>query len=152
MQERVFVISPSYQADWHLSARFLMLTGAVLFLMCLYFLNLGLWLIVPFAGLEFAALAWALWVSAEKSHEKNVLKISQDKVTLEKGKRERTSTTSFDRIWCEVVLEYLPRPWKHSQLFLRTRDVKVEFAEFLDTDEHKALARELKPAIGAVGV
>jgi len=152
MTERVFVVSPSYQADWHLSVKFLMLLGAVLFLICLYFLNLGLWLIVPFAGLEFVMVSAALWISAEQSNQKNVIKITEKSVTLEKGRRARTSSITLEKIWCEVLLEYLPRRWKHSQLFLRCKDNKIEFAEFLDCDEQKALCKELTSVIGPVGV
>ena len=152
MTERVFVVSPSYQADWHLSVKFLMLLGAVLFLICLYFLNLGLWLIVPFAGLEFVMVSAALWISAEQSNQKNVIKITKESVTLEKGRRARTSSITLEKIWCEVLLEYLPRRWKHSQLFLRCKDNKIEFAEFLDCDEQKALCKELTSVIGPVGV
>jgi len=152
MAERVFVISPSYQSDWHLSVKFLALLGVILFIICTYFINLGLWLILPFAGLEFVTVSVALWMSAEQSNQKNVVKITEESVTLEKGRRTRTSSITLEKIWCEVLLEYLPRRWKHSQLFLRCKDNKIEFAEFLDCDEQKALCRELKSVIGPVGV
>lgn len=152
MQSRTFIIEPSYEADWRLSVRCIALIGAVLFAISVYFLQLGLWLIVPFAGLEFIAVACALTYTASNAEQKNVVTITRTNVTLEKGKRKRTSSISFERIWCEVLLETLPRKWHHTKLYLRCKQDKVEFAEFLDADEQKALSRELKTIIGPVGV
>ena len=149
---KTYVISPSFQSDWRLSIRFLALLGIVLFSISLYFFQLGLWLIVPFAGVEFLLVAASLWYSAEKSFEKNVLHIDRTTVTLEKGRKTKSSSISFEKIWCEVILENVPRRWKHTRLFLRCKSDKVEFAEFLDADEQKSLARELKQTIGPVGV
>jgi len=152
MNKRVFVLSPTFTADWHLSLRFLVLIGAVLFSISIYFSYLGLWLIIPFAGLEFGALLVSLWLSANKSNEKNVLIITDYSVTLEKGRKTRSSSVTFEKIWCEIILEHLPRRWKHTRLFLRCKDDKVEFAEFLDADEQSELSKKLKNIIGPVGV
>jgi len=150
--DKTYIISPSFQSDWRLSMQFLMMLCIVLFTICFYFFQLGLWLIIPFAGAEFVLVAFGLWYSAERSVEKNVVHINRTTVTLEKGRRTKSSSISFERIWCEIILETVPRRWQHTRLFLRCKNDKIEFAEFLDADEQKALARELKQIIGPVGI
>ena len=152
MATKTFVISPSFQADWTASVWLLALLGTVLFSVAVFFTTMGLWLIIPFAGLEFVFVAWCLRWSAERSLDKNVITIDDVTVKIEKGRRQRSSTIELDKIWCEVILDTLPRKWQQTRLFVRCKNDKIEFAEFLDSTEQKALARELRQIIGPVGV
>jgi len=152
MATKTFVISPSFEADWTASVWFLAVLGMVLFSVAVFFTSMGLWLIIPFAGLEFVFVAWCLHWSAERSLDRNVITIDEVTVKLEKGRRQRTSAIELDKIWCEVILDTLPRKWQQTRLYIRCRDDRIEFAEFLDSKEQKALARELKQIIGPVGV
>jgi len=152
MSTKTFVISPSFQADWTASVWLLALLGTVLFSVAVFFTTMGLWLIIPFAGLEFVFVAWCLHWSAERSLDKNVITIDDVTVKIEKGRRQRSSTIELDKIWCEVILDTLPRKWQQTRLFVRCKNDRIEFAEFLDSTEQKALARELRQIIGPVGV
>jgi len=152
MATKTFVISPSFQADWKASVWLLALLGTVLFSVAVFFTTMGLWLIIPFAGLEFVFVAWCLHWSAERSLDKNVITIDDVTVKIEKGRRQRSSTIELDKIWCEVILDTLPRKWQQTRLFVRCKNDRIEFAEFLDSTEQKALARELRQIIGPVGV
>ena len=152
MATKTFVISPSFEADWTVSVWFLALLGTVLFSVAVFFTTMGLWLIIPFAGLEFVFVAWCLHWSAERSLDKNVITIDDATVKIEKGRRQRSSTIELDKIWCEVILDTLPRKWQQTRLFVRCKNDKIEFAEFLESTEQKALARELRQTIGPVGV
>lgn len=152
MANKTFVISPSFEANWSESVWFLASLGTVLFAVAVLFTTMGLWLIIPFAGLEFVFVAWCLHRSAERSLDRHVITINNHTVRLEKGRRQRTSSIELDKIWCEVILNYVPRRWQHTRLFLRCKQDRIEFAEFLDSKEQKALAGELKQLIGPVGV
>lgn len=145
---RRFVLAPNVAPDWGQTLRIFILLSAVCLgigVVCAWH---GLWPVLPFAGIEITALGIALYVSARRSLDREVIAVSAGKICIEKGRGRAEKTWDLERAWTEVILRRLPKRWGQTQLMLRSRGQEVIIGEFLEARERRSLARELSRCIG----
>jgi len=109
-------------------------------------LSAGLPLVLPFSGLEVVLLGWAFYLSAWRGGIRQVITISRDRVVIEAGRHAPEARDEFQRQWVRVVLEK-PGNWYPSRLYLRSHGRRVEIAAFLNEQERRGLAVELRKAL-----
>ena len=131
--------------------RSLSATGALLFfaatgcvcvtiaLVCLY---LGFWPVVPFTGLELAALGAALWWTQRDNRRRESIRIGAQQVIVERSGR-RPMRVALTRCWVRVSLEP-DASGRGSRLELGTHGRPVEIGGFLTEAERQALAGSLR--------
>ena len=104
---------------------------------------LGLWLVWPFSGLEWCALAFALRWSLRKSEIKEVITVDATCVVVERGRRSPEQRYEFQRAWVQLLWRE-PRFRGYSgSLELRSHGKQVVLGEFLPETERKKLMQEL---------
>ncbi|HEX4895968.1 MAG TPA: DUF2244 domain-containing protein [Solimonas sp.] len=103
------------------------------------FAVLGFWPILPFAGLELAALGAGLYVSVRGNAYREVLCFEQDRLRIEIGMLGQgiRSSICWSRSWTRVALERGARRHDPLRLLLRSAGQEVEIGRCL-TDEEKA--------------
>lgn len=105
------------------------------------FAMLGAWLILPFAGLEIAALALVMrWLKAHAGDFERVT-VCGDVVALDVCEKSRVQHVEFNRVWARLVVREQSRSMR---LALCSHGREVEVGRYLDDGGRKALARELK--------
>lgn len=112
----------------------------------------GFWLILPFAGLELAALYASVYVVSHAARRCEVVSIGETTVTVEKGRdRGRCAErggpqqrTEFARGWVRVELAESGTSWYPRRLWIVASGRRVEIAEFLAEEEKAELAAELR--------
>jgi uncharacterized membrane protein len=110
----------------------------------------GFWPVLPFAGLEIGALAWALKLSMRSGQDQDVITIMSETVVIEQFSQAGTDRAVFPRHWCGVKLRR-PRIALHpSRLTLGSHGRSCEVGRFLTEDERRELAVRLKQLIGNV--
>jgi uncharacterized membrane protein len=110
---------------------------------------LGFWPVLPFAGLELAALGWALYRCARRAQWREVIRIDGDRVEVIAGRVEPERRWSANRHWTRVAVEP-PRFRGHpTRLLLRSAGRAVELGAFLTEEERQRLARLLREALPA---
>jgi uncharacterized membrane protein len=115
----------------------------------LSFSLMGAWLILPFAGLEVIAIAYAFYYVNCRAGDYESITIEGDDIEIEKRNYNNTSHTVFNRYWARVILRDLP--CGDQSLWLRSHGKEVEFGRrFMNNDQRLALARQLKQRIGDV--
>lgn len=110
----------------------------------------GFWMILPFAGLELAALAWATYVVADAGFRCEVVSLNATHVVVEKGRLRRgaslrggpESRVSLPRAWVKVALEER-RDWYPKRLMLSASGTSIELGVFLAEEEKTELAEQL---------
>jgi len=146
--ERRFVLAPNIAPNWPQTKRIY----AGLCVVCLTVAGacaaVGLWPVVPFAGLELAALGAALYVSARRSLDREVIRVGCNEVLVERGRGRVERSWRLERAWTEVLLQPPRRRWDPPTLLLRSRGRALRVGEWLDDDELRSLARELAGCIG----
>ncbi len=104
---------------------------------------LGAWPVLPFAGLEMAALYLAFdWVNRHAGDFER-LTVEGDVVTVEAWECARLERFRLNRHWARVVLAADPVSG-HSRLALRSHGREVPFGRHLTDAERAHLAGELR--------
>lgn len=145
---RRFVLAPNIAPNWPQTVRIFIGLSAVCLGIGVVCAAYGLWPILTFAGLEVLALGAALYVSARRSLDREVINVTDNNIRIEKGRGRVEQAYEMERAWTQVELRRLSRRWDETQLVLRSRDREVTLGSFLDPDERLSLARELKGCIG----
>ncbi|HSH73956.1 MAG TPA: DUF2244 domain-containing protein [Methylophilaceae bacterium] len=109
----------------------------------------GAWLVLPFAGLELLALAYAFYYINCHAGDYESITIAGDQLAVEKRNYKNTSQVVFSRYWARVLLRELPSG--DQSLLLRSHGKEIEFGRnFMNNDQRLALAQQLKKRVGAV--
>lgn len=144
---------------WRDAMRFYTGIFIVSFSIALAFAAKGVWMILPFAGLEMLVLWIALYMVARRGTCWQTISIGQDVVDVEDRGIKARSFERFQRAWVRVELEK-PRINGHpSRLVLRSHGRCVEVGGYLTESEkqrlasdlHKALGNQTNPAVGLDG-
>ena len=111
---------------------------------------LGFWLVLPFAGLELALLAWALRASMARRHQRQTITISETVVTIEDVIPPQTRWVEFPRHWAQVRIRAGGSPLHPSRLTVESHGRRHEIGHFLNEQERLGLAARLRRLIGRV--
>ncbi len=147
-QERVFELRPNAGVYWKQTLAIFIALSVVCLGIAIAFTAAGFWPILPFAGLEIAALGAALYISARRGQYREVIRVRAREVVIEAGWREPEEVRSLPRFWCTVELRPSARRWYPARLVLRSGSDEVECGSFLTDEERSSLAEELRASIG----
>lgn len=109
----------------------------------------GAWPVLPFAGLEVLAIAWAFYHIHRHAGDYESLTIEGDCLAIEKHDCNQDSRTEFNRYWTQVLLRQ--RPSGDHALLVRSHGREVEFGRrFLSDGQRQRLVGQLKKRVGAI--
>lgn len=133
-------LTPNRSLSWRENVRLWLALCALCLPIAVGMALAGAWLVLPFAGLELAALAAGLYYTARQCQRQEVLEISADDVHLEKGLYRKQAEWTLPRRYTRVHLIESAHPWvTPPKLFLTHRDTEVALAGFLNIDDTRAL-------------
>jgi len=114
-----------------------------------FFVAQGLWPVLPFAGLEMAALGWALGASLKRRRYTQTITVTdrEIQVVTRDGKGSRTAT--FPRHWARVRMVRAPG-WLPGRLVIEAHGRTVEVGALLAEDERRGLHARLQRVVGRV--
>jgi uncharacterized membrane protein len=114
------------------------------------FAFLGMWPILPFAGLEMLVLGWALHVSLRRRHHSQTILLTDDLVRVETRNGNRCEQIEFTRHWARVKLRRADSRMHPSRLTIESHGRSYEVGDFLNEGERQALAGQLMRSVGRV--
>jgi uncharacterized membrane protein len=133
--------------------------GALLFfgsLCCMSFTIAGLlawrgfWPVLPFAGLEMAALGWALKLTLARRFHGQTITVTESDVSVESRDRTNYAQVVFPRHWAQVKLRRPASRLHPSRLTIESHGRQCELGSFLTEEERCGLALRLQRLIGRV--
>lgn len=131
------------------SARLFLASVALLtFGAALFFALQGLWPVLPFAGIEFAALWWAVRASMRSGRQREAILISDDAIVVERRGPSCSTRLVFPRHWATVKLRDPLAALHPSRLTIESHGRACEVGRFLTEDERHALAVRLRRLVG----
>jgi uncharacterized membrane protein len=107
----------------------------------------GYWPVLPFAGLEVIVLGIAFYRCLLRSQLREVVTVSAEVVSVEKGRHQPQERWECPRAWARVVLEHAPIAWYPRRLTVAFQGRRVEIGQFLNEEERGVLADELQQLI-----
>lgn len=112
----------------------------------LVFAVLGAWLIIPFAGLEIAALGCAAGWARRRSADFERLALEGDRIVVETGDRGLVQRFEFNRCWARLVTG------ADGSVALRSHGREIVIGRYCGDEGREELARELRSRLGAQGI
>ena len=142
-----FVLSPNCSISWRELVLFYLLTCVVALAVGIFFTLQGLWLVLPFSGLEMLALGIGLYLTSRKVYRREVITLDADHTRIEKGVREVEARWQFKTPWVRIIDERQDGRESGRVLALGASGERVEVGSFLANSEKDALAFQLKDCI-----
>lgn len=109
------------------------------------FAMLGAWLILPFAGVEIAVLAVALWWIVQHAYDYEQIRLAGGMLEVEVADGRNRLTQQFNPVWARVVLQ---ARGTETRVSVRSHGRDFEIGRYLNADDKRGLAQSL----GAMGM
>jgi uncharacterized membrane protein len=145
--EQVWVIQPTRALNWRQAKRWLCLFSIIPTLNGVLMYAYGVPLVLPFSGLEVAFLWFAFYWVIRTGQWREIVRISDAEVTIEKGFNQPTESHSLPRPWVQVELQRARHAWYPSSLVFSAHGRTVQVGDCLTDGERQALAAALINAI-----
>lgn len=130
------------------SVKLLAALAGIALVVALGFLHIGAWLVLPFAGLEILAFAYAFHCIYLHADDFDSITIEHDRVVVEKRNVKEITTTVFQRYWAQVnVRDVAMIKGSNGKcgLFISSHGNEVEFGRnFINDEQRSQLARDLR--------
>lgn len=144
------VLSPNLSVRWRTNVIFLYIVCSFALIIGVSFAMIGMWMILPFTGLEVLALVTVVYYVAHKCHRIEVIHVSDEEVLVERGYRRPQSNWSSETFWTRMIVSRQERPWHPLRVFLRGRDGQIEIGAFLNDDDKRILIKQLRQFVAVV--
>lgn len=142
--ELVIIAKPNHSSSWR-NNRLALLAIAVPSLgAAVGFTLLGAWPILPFAGLEIAALGSALYYVNWKLQYRHVITLGVDSVRVDKGFYAPKRSWELPRERATLAVAPEEHPWEGPQLSLHGDDIWIPVGDFLNRDDCLSLLALLR--------
>jgi uncharacterized membrane protein len=123
---------------------------AVSFTFGVAFATQGLWLVLPFVGLEIVAVAAAFLAYGRHAADFERIELRDDRLIVERHEGSRRSEYVFDLPWVRVDMEERSvDPGACVRVELVAARQRVEIGRYLVDVRRAALGREIRAALGS---
>lgn len=112
-----------------------------------FFAFQGLWVPLPLAGIELAALAACTVVVRRRLSTKVAVELGPEEVRVERFGPRGNARWSFQSAWAKIRLVRTGRRWYPQRLMIGAHGREVEVGEFLTDTEREKAARALRRAL-----
>ena len=141
------VVRPNRSLSWRGNLLVIVSLGLIMFTIASGFALIGLWLVLPFAGLELLALGVALRWSLVQGQRRELISVEDSRVLVRKTGRQGPCEFEFVRPWTRVELvDARAANWPR-RLLLRSKGRAVEVGGFLTDSERTSLGKRLAELI-----
>lgn len=145
------VVCPNSSGQWQTTKLFLWLVSILALLIATAFALLGLWLILPFAGLEILALVSLIYWVAHQCRRQQVIHVDDNRIRVETGHHSPSFTWESELFFTRLFIDKPPyRDGQPLKLFLRSQQQQLEIGEFLNEQDKKKLIAELRGVVAVV--
>jgi uncharacterized membrane protein len=110
----------------------------------------GMWLVLPYTGLEMLLVGWALHASLARRHQSEIITLTDSDVSVESCDRAHCRRTVFPRHWAQVKLRRPASRLHPSRLTIESHGRQCELGTFLTEEERCGLAFRLQRLIGRI--
>ena len=141
--ETQITVRPNNSLSSLSSLKLLVILSVIALLVALSFVSVGAWLVLPFAGLELMAFAYAFYYLSMRANDFEMVTVTGDVVVVEKFGYKRNSKVEFQRYWAQVTLRKQVNGM--NALFIGSHGKEVEFGHgFINDEQRISIAKELK--------
>lgn len=141
------ILRPNLSASWRANLIIISLFSAVCIGIALFFLSIGAYLVLPFAGLEILVLFVITYLFYRDNSHQEVISFTEQKVIIEKGRINPKEGWQCERAWAQARLIPSSHPWYPSKLGIQSHANFIEIGRFLCEEEREQLNNSLNKFI-----
>lgn len=141
-----FILRPNSSLTWPQAKQVIAVVAVVELLIGGAFFWSGMTFVLPFSGIEVAALAAVFYHCLLLGARQEEVSVGPAEVVVRRGRRQVMDVREFARAWLRVEL-VRGEGWYPSRLTLRSHGQEMEIGAFLTEEERQQLARELRAAV-----
>ena len=149
-QQGHIVISPNLSAEWKTTRRFIIVVSAAALVIGIGFAFAGLWLILPFAGLEVIAVVSLMYYVAHQCHRQQVIHLNDTHIRVERGYRFPQQVWESELFWTRLLVLHSDHTWHSDRLLLRSSYEQMEIGEFLNEEDKRKHVANLRGLLSVV--
>lgn len=138
------VLTPNRSMDWNGNLYVLLAASSVLLVTATVFALKGAWLVLPFAGLEIAALAAAMHFTLRKLECREVLTLQDGMLCLERGRTKPDLNLRFPEQSIRIFMDRPSLPMSLPDIDLVAMGHCYHLGSFLNRSDRFQLASMLK--------
>lgn len=143
------VLKPNCSSTWRFNMMIAGSLGVIMFLISMFFLLQGLWMVLPFSGLELGALIWGLYYVLNKSILTEVITFDGDRVVIERGRYRAEDKWEYQRAWSKIFVKPPEHRGHPKRIFISSSGKELELGAFLNSDDREILIKDLKHLVYA---
>lgn len=137
------VIRPDLSGTWRQAMYGVAFMAALPLIIALGFASVGLWLVLPFAGIEVLVLFLGSWWVRKRCCVQEVLYFEEHQITLERGVDGPKFRWSRARVWVQVHYQQAVYRGHPNRLWLGYQRERFEIGRYLTNEERDAVFAEL---------
>ena len=138
------VAKPNQSASWRTNKLVLLALAIPSLGAGIGFALAGAWVILPFAGLELAALGGSLYYVNWKLQYRHVITLDASTVRIDKGFYLPRQSWTFPRAQTGLSIQPERHPWDAPGLSLQSAGESIRVGEFLNRDDGLLLKQQLQ--------
>ena len=143
---RVLLVRPNRSMNWQQNRWLIAVLGGFTLVIALFWTVAGAWVILPFAGIEVAALYLGLHYVSWKLHLRQVVRIDTEVITVDEGHNFPRRHWRLEREQAAIAIVAAQHPWDAPGIVLYDRSQQIELGSFLNKEEAGQLIEELREA------
>lgn len=136
--------SMSWKANMYLAASL----GVICMGIAIAMATFGLWMVIPFAGLEIIFIVICLYLTLKRLSRKEVITVNDDAIRLEWGYNTPDITVDLPRRWSTLSYRCTDNLFEVGDLSVSAHGKRYALGKCLNREEKKTLYIELQTALG----
>ncbi len=135
--------SMSWKANLYLAASL----GVICMGVAIAMATFGLWMIIPFAGLEIIFIVVCLYLTLKRLSRQEVITVDSEAIKVEWGYSQPDVTVNLPRRWSRLSYHCKDSEFEVGELSVSAHGKRYVLGQCLNKKEKKALYGELKSAM-----
>ena len=135
--------SMSWKANMYLAASL----GVICMGIAVAMATFGLWMVIPFAGIEVVFIVVCLYLTLKRLSHQEVITVDNEAIRLEWGYNQPDVTVNLPRRWSRLSYQCKDSLFEVGELTLAAHGKRYALGACLNREEKKALYGELQEAL-----
>jgi uncharacterized membrane protein len=141
------ILSPNNSASWNFNMKILGSQALIAFIVAVLFIERGMWLILPFSGLEIIALFAGLYYCVRNNFTTEVITFKDHVLTIERGHTKIENSWEYQRLWTKILVRTSTFRGHPRKILVRSHGKELEIGAFLNKSDKEKLIKKLKRII-----
>ncbi|MFC3123412.1 DUF2244 domain-containing protein [Agaribacter flavus] len=132
-------LMPNKSASWQQTKILILTIFVAMGAIAIAWATVGVWLILPFAGIEFSLFAFLIYRICRKTYDHQSLVIFNDRLVLEEYTGKKQLTQSLDKKNLYIEYTETKHNWRMPKVTLVNDKENISIGEFLNSADRRHL-------------